>query len=145
MVAPAYRVYGYAAKPPALASPRPSTLSPHSTEQTERPLISQLRKAMTQFVGVERDASGLKQAITTLLRLERTAHGWAPMANMTATALMISVAAYQRQESRGGHFRHDFSSPAAQATRSILTLDQTYSLAEQIAGAPAPDTRRFIQ
>jgi L-aspartate oxidase len=128
-----------------ISSPRPSTLSPHSTEQTERPLISQLRKAMTQFVGVERDASGLKQAITTLLRLERTAHGWAPMANMTATALMISVAAYQRQESRGGHFRHDFSSPAAQATRSILTLDQTYSLAEQIAGAPAPDTRRFIQ
>ncbi len=128
-----------------ISSPRPSTLTPHSTEQSERPLISQLRKTMTQFVGVERDADGLKQAISTLLRLERTAHGWAPMANMTATALMISVAAYQRQESRGGHFRHDFPTPAPQATRSILTLEQTYNLAQEIAGTPIPDTRRFIQ
>ena len=128
-----------------ISSPRPSTLTPNSAEQSERPLISQLRKHMTQFVGVERDGEGLKQAIRALLRLERTAHGWAPMANMTATALMISVAAFLREESRGGHFRVDFPQPAEQATRSILTLAETYNLAEKIAGEPAPDTRRVVQ
>jgi L-aspartate oxidase len=45
------------------------------------------------------------------------------LANMVLTARLITTAALQRKESRGGHFRDDYpqASPAL-ATRTFITL-----------------------
>ena len=54
---------------------------------------------------------------------------------MTATASLIAAAAFNRTESRGGHFRSDYpKADPAQAKRTFVTLADirpTIALAEQ--------------
>jgi L-aspartate oxidase len=64
--------------------------------------LNLVRAVMTRHVGVLRDADGLARAIAELLPLAR-------LGSLAAeAALMIAVAAFERQESRGGHARTDF-------------------------------------
>ncbi|WP_238366496.1 L-aspartate oxidase [Mesobacterium pallidum] len=86
-------------------------------------LVTRLRHAMTDGVGVVRDAAGLTTALAEIAAIEAAAQGSAPILNMTATAMLIATAALRREESRGAHFRADFpASSGPTGDRSFLTL-----------------------
>jgi L-aspartate oxidase len=73
------------------------------------PAVQNLRHIMTDLVGVERDAAGLKQALRQIAALEANAeHVTSAYLNMTTSATLVAAAALKRTESRGGHFRTDF-------------------------------------
>jgi len=91
-----------------------------------------LRDAMTKFVGLERDANGLSEALSVIDAVERVGASEPALLNMTATARLIAAAALARRESRGAHFRTDFPQTDTNGKRSFLTLAD----AEQIAAAP---------
>lgn len=92
---------------------------PHAGGGT--PLVAQVRRIMSDRVGVLRDAQGLTGAVEDLMVLARHREPGlhVPMAEVAA---FIAIAALLRQESRGGHFRSDFPAPqAGLAHRSRLT------------------------
>ena len=90
--------------------------------------VAELRRTMTEHVGLRRGAAGLKTALRIIARLE-TAHPAPGFQNMTATATLIAAAALQRQESRGGHFRDDFpDADPTQAARTHITLEQALKI-----------------
>jgi len=94
-----------------------------------------LRETMTDHVGVIRDRIGLETAIWTLADIE-TSTVSPRLRAMARAALFVTVAAHQRLESRGGHFRSDFpQTKDALAHRSRLTLDQMRSHVSSIIGA----------
>lgn len=81
------------------------------TENTLRNLqaVKDLRRVMSDLVGVERDEAGLKQALREIAILEDTAQGVTrAFLNMTTSATLVAASALKRTESRGGHFRTDY-------------------------------------
>ena len=68
------------------------------------------------------DAGDAMRALGELHRLDLAANGAAPFANMVLAAQLITVAALQREESRGGHYRRDFRQQDATAQHSRLSL-----------------------
>jgi L-aspartate oxidase len=71
--------------------------------------VQDLRRIMTDLVGVERDAEGLRQALRGIAHLEATAEQvTSAYLNMTTSATLVAAAALKRTESRGGHFRTDY-------------------------------------
>lgn len=105
-----------------------SSLSPRERE---------LRALMASSVGVVRDGEDLAHALATIVTIEREATTPA-LRNLATTALMITAAAYDRRESRGGHYRSDYPLPdPSKAKRSMLTLTQARHVAEQaVNGGP---------
>lgn len=91
--------------------------------------LKPLRRMMTMNVGLERDARGLASALTFI---RQTLSGAGPdivLRNMATAALLITAAAYQRTESRGGHYRSDYRLPSDDwAHRTFLTLDDALSI-----------------
>ena len=69
-------------------------------------VISAIRDLMDADVGVIRNGTGLRRAISTLHDLRKKAAGTASE-DVAAVALLIARAAERRRESRGGHFRSD--------------------------------------
>jgi L-aspartate oxidase len=80
-----------------------------------------LRAAMSRHAGLERDESGLTQLLDVITRLERT--GEPALLNMLAAARLVAAGALARQESRGGHWRHDFPLAAKNPSRTFMTLE----------------------
>jgi L-aspartate oxidase len=73
------------------------------------PAVQELRRVMTDLVGVERNAESLKLALRKITELEaRGEHVTSAYLNMTTSATLVAAAALKRTESRGGHFRKDF-------------------------------------
>lgn len=91
-------------------------------------LVSRLRHAMTDGVGVVRDAAGLTRALAEIARIEAAQPECPGLLNMTATATLIAAAALAREESRGAHFRADFPEAAPAAQRSRFTLDEALAI-----------------
>ena len=81
--------------------------------------LQTLRLAMSQDAGVIRDAAGLTRLLGTISTLE-AAHGRS--ASLIA-ARLIAATALARRESRGGHYRQDFTQSQAPA-RTFVTLGQ---------------------
>lgn len=79
---------------------------------------AELRRAMSDHVGVIRDASGLSQALALIDRLELQTPG----APALTAARLIAASALAREESRGGHYRADFPE-AAEARHTRLHRD----------------------
>lgn len=77
---------------------------------------ARLRLAMSDDVGVVRDATGLNRALTLIEALDRAN----PHALPVTAARLIAEAALARQESRGGHYRADFPETLAQARHSRI-------------------------
>ena len=90
----------------------PPALPPRASALGVRPVLD-------RHAGVLRDAAGLNAGIDALTPLAR---GAGPEADAALVGLFIVQAALARRESRGGHFRTDFASPAAAACSSRMTL-----------------------
>jgi L-aspartate oxidase len=107
--------------------------------QVPRPVretVAELRRLMTDTVGVVRDASGLARAIA---RLSEIAFGEDPLADQALVGLLIAASAWTRMESRGGHFRSDFPlAIAAKAQSSNIDLAAARTLVREISGAAMP-------
>ena len=80
-----------------------------------------LRDVMSRHLGMERDETGMREALAMIGRLERAGHD-PVMLNMLAAARLVTAAALARRESRGSHWRSDFLLTTAQGQRSFLTL-----------------------
>ncbi len=79
-----------------------------------------IRRIMAENVGVSRDRDGLRTAIGVLAEFAFDA---GPAADPALVGLFVAVAALQREESRGSHYRSDFPRPSsASARRSFLRL-----------------------
>ena len=78
-----------------------------------------VRRLLDRHVGVLRDRTGLLASVEAL---RPPASGGGPTADAALVALFIAHGALAREESRGGHFRVDFPSRAAEARSSRLTL-----------------------
>lgn len=110
-----------------------------SAASPDTPFVDQLRKIMTEYVGVERDGEGLRHALTEIARLERAAGPANLFGNIATTAKLIAASAFAREESRGGHHRTDFAEPrAARRHRTFITLKEATRIAEAaVESAPA--------
>ncbi|KFE35158.1 L-aspartate oxidase [Thioclava atlantica] len=112
--------------------PAPDDVRPEFPETGEIPVkddaVQRLRHAMTDGVGVVRDAEGLKTALRVIAGIEEHART-ETMRNMTATATLIAAAALAREESRGGHYRSDFPElDPKMAHRTKMTLDDALKI-----------------
>jgi L-aspartate oxidase len=99
--------------------------------------IALLRWTMADHVGVVRDAAGLARALAALSKLKRDVKS-ASTINMVIAAKLIAAAAYQRLESRGGHFRADYPQLGSSAQRSFLTLKDADRIAREAAALATP-------
>jgi L-aspartate oxidase len=102
------------------------------------PNPSPVRPILSRGVGVLRDREGLSSTIAELFPLT-SSHSAA--SDPAAVALMITIAALRREESRGAHHRTDFPERTAVARRSILRLGEALAAAADIASS-APMARR---
>jgi L-aspartate oxidase len=91
----------------------------------------------SRFLGITRDRCGLHQAISRLLPFVAE-NGLT--SDPAIVGLMIAVAALQREESRGAHFRTDFPQRSSTARRSLLRLDEAVDAARHLA-IPSAATR----
>jgi L-aspartate oxidase len=116
--------------PSSPQTPRPSVrhVAPQVTATDERAL----RALISSRVGVIREGDGLAEALCAITRMERAAS--LTLHNMAVAALLVTAAAFQRRESRGGHFRADHpTADPAQAKRTFLTLADARAVARHAA------------
>lgn len=93
------------------------------------------RPLLSSGLGVLRDRRAILGVIRTLLPL---AMGVSAASDPALVGLMIAVAAIERQESRGAHFRTDFPAKLPSAKSSTLTLSRALSVAREITEAEQP-------
>jgi L-aspartate oxidase len=95
--------------------------------------VDEVRDAMWLFVGVERDADGLTEALRHLDRLESGTSGDAGRSARLSSAIaeleernlitigrLVVQSALAREESRGAHFRRDFPETDAVGAHSVI-------------------------
>ncbi len=84
-------------------------------------MLPKIRKICGEHLGILRDAQGLLAAIEQLQPLTERS-------DAALLAFMMAQAAYQRQESRGAHFRSDFPALAAAALHSSFDISVRHGL-----------------
>ncbi|MGE0233149.1 MAG: L-aspartate oxidase [Flavobacteriaceae bacterium] len=98
--------------------------------------IQTLRQTMSEDVGVIRNETGLMKALATFDALEHGGSSSTRFRNMLVTARLITTAALNRRESRGGHYRDDCpESDPAQAHRTYVTLQGTLDRIDELTGS----------
>jgi L-aspartate oxidase len=129
----AEHIKGTLPEPKLIPWPAESQLSVDPYTEKDSPQLVALRGLMSAHCGVTRNADGLKLAIREIVALER-ANNRVRLANGLATAKLIAVGAWQRHESRGGHFRSDFPEPVDSLRhRTFMTLKQADRIAAELA------------
>lgn len=99
----------------------------------DSPQLKVLRGLMSAHAGVIREAEGLKLLIREIVRLEKE-NTRVRFSNIAATAKLVAVAALQRQESRGGHYRSDFTGTAPNLQhRTFMTLKDAERVIAELA------------
>jgi L-aspartate oxidase len=90
---------------------------------------------MSRGLGIMRDHDGLVRATASLLPLTQSP---GPQSDTALVALLVTIAALQRHESRGSHYRTDFPrTDPAFARRSFLTWEAAQHAAlELVASFP---------
>ena len=104
-----------------------TTLPPASDASAVRPILS-------QGLGVLRDRHGIERAIRGLYPI---ASGNSAASDPALVGLMIAVAAFRREESRGGHYRTDFPDTLPSAVPSSLTLADALAAISEIVETPS--------
>ncbi|RTM09813.1 MAG: L-aspartate oxidase [Hyphomicrobiales bacterium] len=114
--------------------------APSGTNRRLRPAIvpprpdgSRVRAIASRALGVERDGRTLSAAAKALAPI---AAGRDVASDPALVALMMTIAALQREESRGSHFRIDFPRHEATNSPSRLTLDMILEAAAALCGWP---------
>ncbi|WP_163264514.1 L-aspartate oxidase [Chelativorans alearense] len=92
------------------------------------------RSVVSRVLGAVRDGEALLDAIPLLLSL---ADREGPASDPAAVALMITVSALMRKESRGTHFRSDYPCRGERARHTRLTLDQAFGAGRDLTPEPA--------
>ncbi|MDQ0319716.1 L-aspartate oxidase [Pararhizobium capsulatum DSM 1112] len=99
----------------------------------DSPALMRLRRVMSEHVGVIRSREGLMRAIREIAALERE-NSRLRFTNILATAKLMTAAALQRMESRGGHYRSDWPEQRAEwKHRTFLTLSDAESVIAEVA------------
>ena len=114
---------------PRAAAPEPWVIA----ERRGQPgLRSDLRRLMTNCLGLERSAAGLTHALAVLEELDS-----GPLAEnggLATIGTLIAAAALLRRESRGSHFRSDYPlSDERQEQRTIITLADARGIAQDVS------------
>ncbi|CDX16830.1 L-aspartate oxidase [Mesorhizobium sp. ORS 3324] len=118
-----------AASPTANRRLRPAIVPP-------RPDASRIRPIASHALGIERDGETLAEAARTLAPI---AFGYHAAFDPALVALMITIAALRREESRGSHFRIDFPRRDARSRSLRVTMGETLEAAA-ILSHTVPDT-----
>jgi L-aspartate oxidase len=132
---------------PDLQAPEASSPLPPASASDEVG-AREIRQIMQGHVGVLRDETGLRAALQRLYALRERAvtRENLDLRNRAEAALLIAAAAYQRRESRGGHFRKDYpQADPAQAQRSFITLDEALRLSRMLACQPQEKSHAFAR
>jgi L-aspartate oxidase len=90
---------------------------------------SAVRPILSQSLGVLRDQHGIERAIRSLYPI---ATGPGAATDPALVGLMIAVAAWRREESRGGHYRSDFPDALPVAVPSSISLADAFGTARDI-------------
>lgn len=103
-------------------------------------VVAAVRRLMWERVGLVREARGLAAALSRLEELAAAHPGLAGEArNLLFAARLVTAAACERRESRGGHYRADFPAPdPAWARRLRATVTAGGGVNFEPAGEPAP-------
>jgi L-aspartate oxidase len=126
-----------------LTAPQEAPAGTSYEHESDNAAEHKLRLTMTEEVGVIRDERALLKALATIGALEREHRGSRRLANMLTTAKLVAVAALERKESRGAHFRSDYPVQDDRlARRSFLTLAEAEALARDATGARGSVLRR---
>jgi L-aspartate oxidase len=105
-------------------------LSPPTTVALPGPSDpSIVRPILSQGLGVLRDQGAIGDAVQNLYPI---ATGKSAASDPALVGLMIAVAAYQREESRGGHYRTDFPDTLPSAIPSSISLVDALGAAREI-------------
>jgi L-aspartate oxidase len=99
----------------------------HAPAQASDP--SSVRPILSQSLGVLRDRHGIERAIRSLYSI---ATGRGAASDPALVGLMIAVAAWRREESRGGHYRSDFPDALPVAASSAISLADAFGTARDI-------------
>ena len=89
------------------------TIRPTFITDNEIPLANLLRKTMWDDVGVVRNEDSMKHALNVFDEISEKSPESLMLHNMIDAARIITQAALQRKESRGGHYRTDYPEHAA--------------------------------
>jgi L-aspartate oxidase len=106
-----------------------SARQPVATAMPPQPDPASVRPILSRALGVLRTGEGLSSAVASLLPI---AQGHTTASDPAAVGLMIAIAALQREESRGAHFRTDVPQKAALALRSRLSLNEALDAAHAL-------------
>jgi len=107
----------------ASVAPRTARGTPPAPKRFNSPAPPHvLRDAMTRLVGLERDRDGLTEALGIIGQVERAGGSEAALLNMTAAAKLVTAAALNRRESRGGHYRSDYPNADPASKRTFMRL-----------------------
>lgn len=92
-----------------------------------------VRPIMSEGLGVLHDEASIRRSIRYLLPI---VHNGGAAADPALIGLMMAVAAYRREESRGGHTRTDFPSTLSSSARSSIHLNDALAAARDIVDIP---------
>lgn len=111
--------------PKSVLSAVPSRLDGVTREADVERWIRDLRETMWKYAGLLRDAAGLEMAGHALAALAAAmprglSRRTLEARNLHAVAEMIVASALGRKESRGAHYRHDYSQKDSAARHSIM-------------------------
>jgi L-aspartate oxidase len=102
------------------ADPRTEPLPAVAPPTLPDDALAELRRTMSDDVGVLRDDVGLTRALAVIDRLEAQYGKALPL----VAARLVTAGALARQESRGAHFRADFPAKSADPSRTFITWTQ---------------------
>jgi L-aspartate oxidase len=113
------------------------------TDEELEAIVAATRKTVSKHVGIVRSGPGLQRALEQLRALEgrlgKVATGdlhdsagsydralrWSEAHNLVLVAQLVALAAFDREESRGAHYREDFPEPLPEWRRhQSLTVDR---------------------
>ncbi len=105
---------------------------PFRRTPADNELLRQVRALMSRYVGVIRNKAGLMTVLSELETHRQQMGDLSQINNIVVAARIIVVAALERCESRGGHFRDDYpDSDKRMAHRSFFTLEQINGLSQE--------------